>query len=93
MHVVHRVLLTKLTPHIPLTSIILMDAYIGDPSPEWDHMDAVATQMVWSKPDVWRSRKAALQWLSTSPGFKKWNRRVLELYVVSWTMHDTRASR
>lgn len=67
-----------------------MDAYVGDPSPEWDHMDAIATRMLWSKPDVWRSRKDALKWLSASPGFRKWDPRVLQLFAVRCHTYDVR---
>ena len=78
----YSILLPSMTPHIDPAAIILMDGTIGRASKERDYMDVVLTQIVWSKPDVWRSREDALKWLSATPGYKSWDPRVLQAFVV-----------
>lgn len=78
-----RVLLTTLTPQLNIESVVLLDGTIASKSPERDHMDMILAQLVWPKPDVWRSRKDALRWHSSTPGFKNWDKAVLELFIVS----------
>ena len=75
-------MLSHLTPRIDITAIVLIDATIAPPGKDSDFLTNVLTQVVWVKPDVWRSRKDALKSLSASPGFKTWDPRVLELFVV-----------
>ena len=65
-----------------LSSIILLDGTIGLRCPDRDHLDEVLTQIVWTKPDVWRSREDALKWLSTVPGYRSWDPRVRQFFVV-----------
>lgn len=80
----YRVLLTALKPQIRLSSIILMDATIGATvTQEGDRMVMILTQVVWSKPDTWRTRDDARKWISAAPGYKTWDPRVLQLYVAS----------
>lgn len=76
------VLLTTLTPPIKLSSIILLDGTIGPASKERDYMDMVLTQVVWSKPDTWRSSNDALKSFMKAPGYKSWDPRVLQAFVV-----------
>ncbi|EKM50484.1 uncharacterized protein PHACADRAFT_152504 [Phanerochaete carnosa HHB-10118-sp] len=75
------VLLTALTPQLHIESVVLLDGTIASKSPERDHMDIILAQLVWPKPDVWRSRKDALRWHSSAPGFKSWDKAALELFV------------
>lgn len=74
-----------MAPRIEVASIILLDATIGGASKERDHTDVVVTQIVWSKADVWRSRDDALRKLSAAPGFRTWDPRVLQVFVVRAT--------
>lgn len=75
------VLLTTIAPKLPVEALILLDATLARKSPARDYMDVVLAQLVWAKPDVWRSRKDARRWFAAAPGYKTWDAAIRELFV------------
>lgn len=73
----------------PLAGLILLDATVGPESEDMDHVARVLTMVVWSKPDTWMSREVALKMFRSMPGYRSWDPRALELFVVRLTTYDT----
>ncbi|GJE91212.1 alpha/beta hydrolase [Phanerochaete sordida] len=75
------ILLTALTPRLNIETVAMLDGTVSAGGPKRDYMDMVLAQLVWIKPDVWRSRKDAARWFASAPGFKKWDKKIQALFI------------
>lgn len=71
----------------PLAGLVLLDATVGAESEDMDNVARVLTVVVWSKPDTWMSREAALKMFRSMPGYRTWDPRTLELFAVRERRH------
>ncbi|EJD41555.1 hypothetical protein AURDEDRAFT_169450 [Auricularia subglabra TFB-10046 SS5] len=76
----------------PLAGVVLLDATVSPESEDMDHVARVLTALVWSKPDTWMSRDAALAMFQKMPGYRTWDLRALEL-LAEHGLKDHPASR
>ena len=77
-----RVLLQSLRPRIPFQSFILIEATVTENSSLKDRMIQSLINLTCLKTDTWPSLDAARQALSQTPGYKRWDKRELDLFVV-----------
>jgi hypothetical protein len=84
----HRLILQYLEPSIPFSSIIIVEPMISPAGPQ--HLQKLRSILVkgaYERRDVWPDLEQAMSALKGRDRTRKWDPRILELFVVRALLH------